>query len=283
MNTFVKIKNSHTWARFKRNPIGWIGLTMVLFVVFCAVFAPYLSHYDPVKTNWMNIRKASMPGHLFGTDELGRDIWTRLIYGARASLSVGLISVTLAMLVGVPIGIISGYFGRKTDFIISRLTDAMISIPSLILAIAVSAVLGASLQNVMIAIAVANIPIFIRLARGQTLVISKMEYVQAAHSVGVGHVNILLKYILPNILSTLVIQATLSVANAIIAESSLSFLGLGMQPPAPSWGSMLNIAKQFLEQAPWLAIYPGLAIVVTVLGFNLLGDALNDALDPKQS
>ena len=220
--------------------------------------------------------------HLFGTDELGRDVLARMIFGARASLAAGVVSVGIAVIVGVPLGLLAGYFGRWVDAIISRLADALLSIPFLILAIAMAAFLGASLTNAMIAIGVSAMPRFVRLARAQALSVKAEEYVEGARAIGLTDARIIVRYILPNVLPPIIVQASLTVATAIISEASLSFLGLGQLPPLPSWGSMLNTAKDFVEQAPWMSIFPGIAIFLTVLGFNLLGDGLRDALDPRE-
>jgi peptide/nickel transport system permease protein len=219
--------------------------------------------------------------HWFGTDDLGRDVLTRVIYGARASLSAGAISVGIALAVGVPVGLVSGYRGGFVDALISRITDAMLACPFLILAIALAAFLGPSLGNAMIAIGISATPIFVRLTRGEVMSIKVEEYIDAARSVGDSNWRIAVGHILPNAMPALLVQATLSVAAAIIAEAALSFLGLGQQPPYPSWGSMLNAAQRFLTNAPWMAIWPGLAIFLVVLSFNLLGDGLRDALDPQ--
>ncbi len=227
------------------------------------------------------MRKPPSALYWFGTDEVGRDLFSRIIYGARASLSAGVISVTIALLLGVPIGLLAGYRGGWIDALISRFTDAMLACPFLILAIALAAFLGPSLTNAMIAIGVTAMPIFIRLTRGQVIGVKVEDYVEAARSVGDTPMQIAFRHILPNIAPQLLVQATLTVATAIIAEAALSFLGLGQQPPQPSWGSMLNTAQRFLSSAPWMAIFPGLAIFVTVLSFNLLGDGLRDALDPR--
>ena len=205
----------------------------------------------------------------------------RVIFGARASLLAGVISVAIALLVGVPVGLISGYLGGFIDALFSRITDALLACPFLILAIALAAFLGPSLGNAMIAIGITTMPIFVRLTRGQVMAVKVEDYVEAARTVGNPHWRIALVHILPNILPALLVQTTLSIAAAIIAEAALSFLGLGQQPPAPSWGSMLNAAQRFLVNAPWMAIWPGLAIFLTVLSFNLVGDGLRDALDPR--
>ncbi|MGR0278341.1 ABC transporter permease [Marinomonas dokdonensis] len=278
---FSRWLDNRAWKKFSKNPVGWFGLSIIIIFVLLAVFAPLLVNYDPTKTNWLAVRQAPSLEYWFGTDEIGRDIYSRLLYGARASLMAGFFSVVIAFIIGVPLGMIAGYFGGKLDSIISRCSEALMAIPSLILAISLAAVLGANLTNAMIAIGIANVPLFVRLTRGQVLSVKYMEYVEAAYSIGVSHMGILFKYILPNILAPLFIQVTLSLASAIIAESSLSFLGLGQQAPDPSWGSMLNAAKGFLTQSPWMAILPGLSIFTIVLAFNLFGDALRDAFDPK--
>ncbi|WP_372882146.1 ABC transporter permease [Psychromonas sp.] len=278
---FSRWSQNRSWKKFNKNPVGWFGLIIIVTFILLAIFAPLLANYDPVKTNWMAVRQAPSLEYWLGTDEIGRDIYSRLLYGARASLMAGFFSVVIAFMIGVPLGMMAGYFGGRIDTVISRCSEAVMAIPSLILAISLAAALGASLVNAMIAIGIANVPLFIRLTRGQVLSTKYMEYVEAAHSIGVSHLGILVKYIFPNIVAPLFIQVTLSLASAIIAESSLSFLGLGQQAPDPSWGSMLNSAKGFLTQAPWMAIWPGLAIFTIVLAFNLFGDALRDAFDPK--
>jgi peptide/nickel transport system permease protein len=258
------------------------GAVVVLAFVATAVFAPLVSPYDPLATNFLAVRKAPTFAHLFGTDEIGRDVLARVIYGARASLLAGVVSVVIALGLGVPVGLVSGYAGRWIDGLLMRITDAMLACPFLILAIALAAFLGPSLTNAMIAIGISAMPIFVRLTRAQTMTVKVEDYVEAAKALGNSHARILLRHILPNILPPLMVQATLAIAQAIIAEASLSYLGLGQQPPAPSWGSMLNTAKNFLEQAPWIALWPGLAIFLAVLSFNLLGDGLRDALDPRR-
>src|SRR5215471_14199006 len=257
------------------------GLVVVTTVILLAVFASLISPYDPVATSWTLVRKPPSMPHWFGTDELGRDILSRVIYGTRASMLAGLISIAIAMSIGVPLGLLAGYRGGFVDGLISRITDAMLACPFLILAIALAAFLGPSLGNAMIAIGVSATPVFIRLTRGQVMSVKVEDYVEAARGMGNPPWRIALVHILPNILPALLVQATLSIAAAIIAEAALSFLGLGQQPPAPSWGSMLNAAQRFLTQAPWMAIWPGLAIFLTVLSFNLVGDGLRDALDPR--
>jgi len=269
--------------RLLRRRAAVVGLAVVVFFIALAVLAPLLAPYDPIATDWRAVRKPPSALHLFGTDELGRDVLARVIWGTCASLMAGLVSVSIALAVAVPLGLLSGYLGGVVDGLLMRIIDAMLAIPFLVLAIALAAFLGPSLTNAMIAIGVVQTPIFTRLTRGQALAVKHEDYIEAARAVGNPHRRILLRHILPNILAPILVQATLAIAAAIIAEASLSFLGLGQQPPAPSWGSMLNTATRFLSQAPWMAVWPGLAIFSLVLSFNLLGDGLRDALDPRQS
>jgi peptide/nickel transport system permease protein len=258
-----------------------VGLVVITAFILLALFAPLIVPFDPVTTSWSLVRKPPSALHWFGTDDLGRDILARVIFGARASLMAGAISVGIALCIGVPLGLLSGYRGGFVDALISRITDAMLACPFLILAIALAAFLGPSLGNAMIAIGISATPIFIRLTRGQVMSVKVEDYVEAARAMGNPPWRIALFHILPNILPALLVQATLSIAAAIIAEAALSFLGLGQQPPAPSWGSMLNAAQRFLTNAPWMALWPGLAIFLVVLSLNLVGDGLRDALDPR--
>jgi peptide/nickel transport system permease protein len=249
--------------------------------ILVALFAPWVAPDDPIKTSWSLIRKAPSWAHWMGTDENGRDVLSRVLFGARASLLAGVLSVTIAAGIGVPAGLLAGFAGGWVDAVISRVVDAMLACPFLILAIALAAFLGPSLQNAMIAIGVTAAPIFMRIARAATMDAATYDYVEAARSLGNPPWRVAIRHVLPNIAPPLMVQATLAIATAIIAEASLSFLGLGQQPPLPSWGSMLNSAQRFLTQAPWLAIFPGAAIFLAVLSFNLIGDGLRDALDPK--
>lgn len=274
---------SRAWKKLKRNRSALFGFVLVAFFVAIAVLAPILPIADPAATSWSAIRKPPSELYWLGSDEIGRDLLSRMIWGARASLLAGVVSVLLAVAVGVPFGLLSGYFGGWTDQIISRITDALLATPFLILAIALAAFLGPSLTNAMIAIGLSATPIFIRLTRGQVLSVKTEDYVEGARAIGLSDIAIMWRYILPNVFAPVLVQATLTVATAIIAEASLSFLGLGQQPPDPSWGSMLNVAKNFMTQAPWMAWWPGAAIFLVVLGFNLLGDGLRDALDPRES
>ncbi|MDP9837978.1 peptide/nickel transport system permease protein [Neorhizobium huautlense] len=276
-------EKSRAWRKMKANRGSLVGLVIIAFFAILAIAAPILPIPDPVATSWGAIRKAPSAAHWLGTDDLGRDILSRMIYGARASLMAGVISVAIAVAIGVPFGLLSGYFGGWVDQIIQRITEALLAMPFLITAIALAAFLGPSLTNAMIAIGLSAMPIFVRLTRGQVLAVKTEDYVEGARSVGLGHFDIMTRYILPNVFAPIIVQATLTVATAIIAEASLSFLGLGQQAPAPSWGSMLNVAKNFLSQAPWMAMWPGAAIFLVVIGFNLLGDGLRDALDPREN
>jgi peptide/nickel transport system permease protein len=269
------------WRRLLKRKGAVAGLVVIVLFILLALSAPLIAPYDPIATSWSLVRKPPSALHWFGTDDLGRDILVRVIYGARASLMAGAISVGIALGVGVPLGLLSGYRGGFIDALISRITDAMLACPFLILAIALSAFLGPSLGNAMIAIGITTTPIFIRLTRGLVMNVKVEDYVEAARAMGNPRWRIALFHILPNIMPALLVQATLSIAAAIIAEAALSFLGLGQQPPAPSWGSMLNAAQRFLTNAPWMAIWPGLAIFLVVLSFNLVGDGLRDALDPR--
>jgi peptide/nickel transport system permease protein len=258
------------------------GAAVVGCFVLVALLAPWLAPQDPLATSWSSVREGPSAAHLFGADELGRDVLSRVIWGARASILAGLVSVSISLALGVPVGMLAGYLGGWADALLSRITDAMLACPFLILAIALAAFLGPSLANAMIAIGVSAMPVFVRLTRAQVLAAKTEEYVEAARALGNPHLRIALRHILPNIVAPLIVQATLAIAAAVIAEASLSFLGLGQQPPAPSWGSMLNTAKNYVDQAPWMAIWPGLSIFLLVLSFNLLGDGLRDALDPRQ-
>jgi peptide/nickel transport system permease protein len=277
--------NAKPWRRAVRRLVkrrgAMVGAVVVLFFVLVAVAAPLIAPYDPVATSWSAVRKPPSLEHWLGTDDIGRDVLSRVIFGARASLLAGVISVCISLACGVPIGLVSGYVGGFLDGLLMRITDALLACPFLILAIALAAFLGPSLTNAMIAIGISAMPAFIRLTRAQVLNAKVEDYVEAARAVGNPHRRIVLRHILPNILAPIMVQATLAIAAAIIAEASLSFLGLGQQPPAPSWGSMLNTAKNFLDQAPWMAMWPGAAIFSVVLAFNLFGDGLRDALDPR--
>ncbi|WP_345465806.1 nickel transporter permease [Deinococcus carri] len=267
--------------RFLRNRLAVAGAVALALLGVTALFAPWLAPADPTKIFFTDLRTPPSGAHLFGTDELGRDILSRVMYGARVSLSAGLVSVLFALVSGTAIGLIAGYVRGWLDDVLMRLVDAMLALPFLVLAIALAAILGPSLQNTMIAIAIVTAPVFARITRGEVLAQREREYVQAAQALGARDGRVLLRHLLPNIAGPLIVQTSLAIANAILAESSLSFLGLGVQPPAPSWGSMLNAARGYLSDAPWMALFPGAAIFLAVLAFNLLGDGLREALDPR--
>lgn len=268
--------------KMRGKPLGALGLLIVLALIVVAVFAPWLAPHSPTQPDYMTMLAAPSDQYLLGTDELGRDMLSRLIWGARASLQAGLVAVILAAGIGVPVGLVSGYFrGPLDEYVVMRLTDAMMAFPVIVLALALTAILGPSLYTAMVAIGIVYAPIFIRLARAQTLSIRETEYVEAARALGNRHLGIMVKHVLPNIASPLVIQMSVSMATAILVESALSFLGLGVQPPTPSWGSMLRIGTNYMQEAPWIAFWPGLAIFIAVLGINLFGDALRDVLDPR--
>jgi peptide/nickel transport system permease protein len=267
--------------RFARRPMAVFGSLVVLAFVTLALGAPWIAPYDPIKTDWSMVRKAPSAAHPFGTDDLGRDTYSRVIWGTRISMQAGVMSVLIAMAIGIPLGLASGYYRGALDQLIMRITDAWLAFPFLILAIGLITILGPSLTNATLAIGLGVTPTFVRLTRGLALSTREEDYVQGARAIGAGDGRIMFRYILPNVFSPILVQATVSIPTAIIAEAILSFLGLGVQPPQPSWGTMLNTAQQFLEQAPWMAWWPGAAIFLLALAFNLAGDGLRDALDPK--
>jgi peptide/nickel transport system permease protein len=260
---------------------GRIGLLIVLFFVAMAVTAPLLAPYDPLTNDWMAVLQPPSAAHILGTDELGRDVLSRLLWGAQSPLIAAFGSVAAALAVGIPIGMLAGYAGGVTVAVISRLTDTLLAIPGIMLAISLALFLGGSLFNATVAIAVAAIPAFIRLARARTLQVMAEPYVEAARSVGVRTFRLLFVHVFPNLVPPIIVQATLAMAVAVIAEASLSFLGLGRPPPAPSWGSMLTVGKDYIANAPWLSIWPGLCIFLVTVGFSLLGDGLRQSLDRR--
>ena len=269
--------------RLVQRPSAAVGLVVIVAFIVVALLAPWLAPYDPIATSFSTVRKAPGAAHWFGTDEIGRDVLSRVMFGARASLLAGVVSVVISLTIGVPTGLLAGYAGGMTDMLISRVTDALLACPFLILAIALAAFLGPSLTNAMIAIGISATPVFIRLTRGTTIAVKAEEFVLAARAIGNSPWRIALRHVLPNIVPPLLVQATLAIAAAVIAEASLSFLGLGQQPPQPSWGSMLNTAKNYIDNAPWMAIWPGVSIFLLVLSFNIVGDGLRDALDPRHA
>ncbi|WP_445954574.1 nickel transporter permease [Ureibacillus sp. FSL E2-3493] len=272
------------WRSFRKSKAALVGTAIVVFFILLAVFGPLIA---PEGINEQKLQDSSLrlappsSEYWFGTDDFGRDIFSRVVYGARISLAVGFLSVIVSAIVGSFLGIISGYYGRWIDTIISRVFDIMLAFPSILLAIAIVSILGPSLQNALIAIAIINIPNFGRLIRSKVLSVKEEEYIVAAKAIGMKDSRILWKHILPNSLSPVIVQGTLAIATAIIEAAALSFLGLGAEAPQPEWGKMLSDARIHLMTAPWTMIFPGLAIMLTVLGFNLMGDGLRDALDPK--
>ena len=274
---------AHPLRRLLARPAAAAGVIVIGVFVVAAVLAPLIAPYDPIATNFAAVRKAPSAAHWFGTDEIGRDVLSRVIFGTRASLEAGVLSVLISLAIGVPAGLLAGYAGGKVDMLISRVTDALLACPFLILAIALAAFLGPSLANAMIAIGISATPVFVRLTRGTTLAVRSEDYVLAARAIGNPPWRIALLHVLPPIVPPLLVQATLAIAAAVIAEASRSFLGLGQQPPQPSWGSMLNTAKNYIDNAAWMAIWPGVSIFLLVLSFNLVGAGLRDALDPRHS
>ena len=270
------------WRSFKKSKAALVGTGIVVFFVFLAIFGPWLAPYG-MNDQAVTTAKLLPPSaeHWFGTDDLGRDIFSRVLYGARLSLTVGFAAVILSAIMGSFLGIIAGYYGRWIDTIISRVFDILLAFPSILLAIAIVSILGPSLQNALIAIAIINVPSFGRLIRSRVLSIKEEEYILAAKAIGMKNSRILWKHILPNSMTPVIVQGTLAVATAIIEAAALGFLGLGAQAPAAEWGKMLADARIFLINAPWALFFPGLAIMLTVIGFNLMGDGLRDALDPK--
>lgn len=264
-----------------RDPFTAIALTVLALLIVAAIAAPLIVPYDPAEIDAFNTLKGPTGAHPLGVDENGRDVLSRLIYGTRISLTVGLISVGVALAFGVPLGLVSGYFGRWTDALIMRLMDAILAFPSLILALAIVVMLGQGITQLMIAIGITSIPVYARLVRAQVLALKTLDYVSAARSMGAATPRILFRHILPNTAAPIIVQGSLGIAFAILSEAGLSFLGLGVQPPTPTWGGMLQKAIPHIYRAPYLSIFPGLAIFVTVLALNIVGDALRDTLDPR--
>jgi peptide/nickel transport system permease protein len=267
--------------RLLRSKSALIGGTLLLVVVLCAVLAPLISPYDPIKTNQRTSLEAPSFAHLMGTDRFGRDVLTRVIWAGRLSLPVGFVSVVIGAVLGVALGLIAGYYGGQWDAVIMRFVDLLLAFPGILLALAIVAVLGPSLLNLMIAVGISSIPDYVRITRGTVLSVKQREFVLAARTVGSRSGAIILRHILPNVLAPLIVLGTLGMAAAVITGSALSFLGLGIRPPTPEWGNMLSEGREFLQHAWWVAFFPGLAIMVTVFAINLLGDGLRDALDPR--
>jgi peptide/nickel transport system permease protein len=273
---------SRIWRRFHRRPLPVTGLILVVFFLLLAIVGPLVTA-DPAATDFDNVLAPPSLAHWFGTDDLGRDAFARLASGARISLTAGVLSTLLAMVIGIPIGLVAGYYRRWADPILMRGVDVVLAFPFLVFAVGLAAILGPSLRNVVLALGISQIPGVVRIARGETLALREEDFVAGAVADGAGDGIILFRYILPNAANALIVQATVAIPVAIIGEATLSFLGLGVQPPTPSWGVMLTNAQQFLNQAPWLAVWPGVMIALATLGFNLLGDGLRDVLDPREA
>ncbi len=269
------------WRHLRCNRMAMIGLAILTLFISCAIFAPLLTPYDPTKIELANAMQNPSAENLLGTDWQGRDVFTRILHGGRISLAIGFISVSIGLVVGVPVGSLSGYFGGKFDLFIQRLIDIMIAFPGILLAIVVVTVLGVGVERVMIAVGIASIPIYTRLVRGSVLSVKEEGFVAAAKSLGIKDSRIIVRHILPNCLGPIIVQSTFQVATAILWAAGLGFLGLGAQPPDPEWGLMLSRGREYMRAAHYLTTYPGLAILLMVLGFNLLGDGLRDALDPR--
>ena len=269
------------FIRLSRSPLAMFGLAIIFILVFCAVFAEIISPYSPIKQDLMHMFETPSSEHWLGTDEFGRDILSRLIYGARVSLQVGFIAVGIALITGGMLGAVSGYYSGKLDNCIMRVMDVLLSIPQTLLAIAIVAALGPSLMNLMIAVGISAVPTYARIVRGSVLSIRSMEFIEAARAAGSSDLRIILKHIIPNSMAPIIVQSTLGVASAILNAAGLSFIGLGIQPPNPEWGAMLSGGRQYIRDFPHMTLYPGLAIMLTILALNFLGDGLRDALDPK--
>lgn len=270
-----------TWRRFRRRRSAVLGLAILLFLAGLATIAPLLTSYDPEHQQLSRVLLSPSLTYPLGTDYLGRDILTRLLYGARLSLLIGFLAVAIGLLVGLPLGAISGYYGSWVDLIIQRIADILLSFPGFLLALSLVAILGIGLQNVVISVGISAVPSFIRLVRGSVLTIRELTYVEAAKSVGVRDGSIIVRHVMPNAMTPVIVQATLNLGTAILTAAGLGFLGLGVQPPTPEWGTMLGEGRNYIFSNPNMATFPGLAIFFAVLGFNLLGDGLRDALDPR--
>lgn len=253
----------------------------MIFYIVIALLAPFIAPYDPYEIDLVNKLKPPSAEHWMGTDDKGRDVMSRLLYGTQLSMSVGFVAVFIGAFFGIILGLLSGYYGGWVDTVISRIIDVLLAFPGILLSLAIVSALGPSLFNVMIAVGIFSIPVFARIVRGSTLTVKKLEYIDAIRSLGANDLTIIFKHIFPNILSPIIVQATMRLATAILSAAGLSFLGLGAQPPLPEWGAMLSNGRDFLFTAPHLAMFPGFAIATLVLGFNIFGDGLRDALDPR--
>lgn len=271
----------NVWRKFRKNYIALFGFAIIVLIMVTAIFAKWIAPFDPYEMNPAVMLEPPSSTHWFGTDQFGRDIFSRVLYGSQISLQVGIISVGIALVIGTIMGVFAGYYGKWVDAILSRVTDVLFSFPDILLALVVMAILGPSLTNLMIAIGIVYTPTFARVARSAVLELRNSLYIEAAQSMGVKAPTIMLRHILPNALAPIIVQVTLSFAFAILAEAALSFLGLGVSPDMPSWGVMLSEAKDWMEISWWTAIFPGIAITLAVFSFNVMGDGLRDALDPR--
>jgi peptide/nickel transport system permease protein len=273
--------SAHVLVRVLRSRSALVGGAVLLLIVLLALAAPVISPYDPIKTNQrLSLEQPSFE-HLMGTDRFGRDIFSRVVFAGQTSLPIGIVSVAIGVLVGVSVGLLAGFYGGSVDAISMRIVDLLLAFPGILLALAIIAILGGSLTNLMIAVGIAAIPDYVRITRGTVLSVKEREFVLAARVIGCRGPAIMLRHILPNVVAPVIVLATLGMAAAIITGSALSFLGLGIKPPTPEWGNMLAEGREFLQRAPWVAFFPGAAIMLTVLSINLLGDGLRDALDPR--
>lgn len=275
------VQRSTLWRRFRKSPSAMLGLTIVVLFMGAGLLAPWIAPHDPLRPDFGRAREGPSWDSPLGRDELGRDILSRIIYGARISLWIGFIAVAIGVVCGVPLGAISGYYGGRIDILMQRLVDIMLAFPGLLLAIVLISILGVGLSNVMVAIGVASIPTYVRLVRGSVLALREMDYIAAAKAIGMSDSRIIFRHILPNCLAPIIVQSTLQIATAILFAAGLGFLGLGAKPPMPEWGVMLSTGRDYLRDWPHIATFPGLAIMLSVLGFNLLGDGLRDVLDPR--
>jgi ABC-type dipeptide/oligopeptide/nickel transport system permease subunit len=274
---------AESWRRFRRHRAALAGLGLLVGLLALSAAAPALTDHDPVRQRLAEVLRPISLRHPLGTDHLGRDLLARLLYGGRLSLLIGFLAVGLGLAVGVPLGAISGFQGGRTDLVIQRIADVLLSFPGFLLALSLVAILGVGLQNVIISVGVSAVPSFIRLVRGSVLSIREQEYVQAAHALGEARTAIIFRHVLPNAMAPVIVQATLSLGASILVAAGLGFLGLGVQPPTPEWGTMLGEGRQYIFRAPAVTTFPGLAIFLAVLGFNLFGDGLRDALDPRMT
>ena len=277
----VSTPGREAWKRLKRNRLALVGMGILILLILLAIFAPVITPYDPAYQDWMAINQTPSAQHICGTDNFGRDIFTRLMYGTRISLSIGLLCVCISVLLGGTLGALAAFYGGKLEEVIMRFMDIYQSIPNMLLAIAIAAALGTGMGNLILAISLGTVPLYARVVRGAILTVRGKDYIEASQSIGAGTARLILKHMIPNAIGPIVVQMTFSVAAAILTVSSLSYIGLGIAPPTPEWGSMLNAGKQYMQTYPHIIVFPGLMIMITVLALNLFGDGLRDALDPR--